>query len=89
VELWQNTGVLIRLAAAGDDNAIWAIMEPILRAGETYTLPRDTDKNAALAYWRAAEHEVFVAEENGTIVGTYFLRANQKGSGGTLQTVDT
>src|SRR6266478_3996439 len=74
--------MLIRPAAAGDDDAIWAIMEPILRDGETYTLPRDTDKKTALVYWQSAEHEVFVAEENGKIVGTYFLRANQKGGGG-------
>ena len=74
--------MLIRSAAAGDDDAIWAIMEPILRDGETYTLPRDTDKKTALAYWRSAEHEAFVAEENDGIVGTYFLRANQKGGGG-------
>jgi len=73
--------MLIRPAAAGDDDAIWAIMEPILRAGETYTLPRDMEKKTALAYWRSAEHEVFVAEENGEIVGTYFLQANQKGGG--------
>ena len=74
--------MLIRPAAAADDDAIWAIMEPILRDGETYTLPRDMDKTTALAYWRSAEHEVFVAEENGEIVGTYFLQANQKGGGG-------
>src|SRR5882762_3503399 len=61
--------MLIRRAAAGDDDAIWAIMEPILRDGETYTLPRDTDRKTALAYWRSAEHEDF-------------LRANQKGGGG-------
>jgi ribosomal protein S18 acetylase RimI-like enzyme len=74
--------MLIRPAAAGDEDAIWAIMEPIIRAGETYTLPRDMDKKTALAYWRSAEHEVFVVEENGEIVGTYFLQANQKGGGG-------
>jgi ribosomal protein S18 acetylase RimI-like enzyme len=73
--------MLIRPAAAGDDDAIWAIMQPILRDGETYTLPRDMDKKTALAYWQSADHEVFVAEENGKIVGTYFLRANQKGGG--------
>jgi GNAT superfamily N-acetyltransferase len=28
-----------------------------------------------------ADHEVFVAEEDGEIVGTYFLQANQKGGG--------
>jgi len=75
-------GMLIRPAAAVDDDAIWAIMQPIIRDGETYTLPRDMDKKTALAYWQSADHEVFVAEENGKIVGTYFLRANQKGGGG-------
>jgi ribosomal protein S18 acetylase RimI-like enzyme len=74
--------MLIRPAAAVDDDAIWAIMQPIIRDGETYTLPRDMSKTTGLAYWQSAEHEVFVAEENGKIVGTYFLRANQKGGGG-------
>jgi ribosomal protein S18 acetylase RimI-like enzyme len=73
--------MLIRRAASGDANAIWAIMEPIIRAGETYTLPRDTEKKTALAYWLSPEHEVFVAEENGEIAGTYFLQANQQGGG--------
>jgi ribosomal protein S18 acetylase RimI-like enzyme len=35
----------------------------------------------ALAYWMSPEHEVFVAEENDEVLGTYFLRANQKGGG--------
>ena len=74
--------MLIRPAADADSDAIWAIMEPIIRAGETYTLPRDMNKASALVYWLSAEHEVFVAEENGEIVGTYFLQANQQGGGG-------
>jgi len=73
--------MLIRPAVSGDANAIWAIMEPIIRAGETYTLARDMDKESALAYWLSAEREVFVAEDNGDIVGTYCLQANQKGGG--------
>ena len=73
--------MLIRPATAADKNAIWTIMEPILRAGETYTLPRDMDKASALAYWFSGEREVFVAEDNGSIVGTYSLQANQKGGG--------
>jgi L-amino acid N-acyltransferase YncA len=73
--------MLIRPAADGDANAIWTIMEPIIRAGETYCLPRDMDKDSALAYWLSTEHEVFVAEEHGEIIGTYCLQANQKGGG--------
>jgi len=73
--------MLIRPAGSGDANAIWAIMEPIIRAGETYTLPPDMDKESALAYWLSAEREVFVAEDNGELIGTYCLQANQQGGG--------
>jgi L-amino acid N-acyltransferase YncA len=71
----------IRAAKAGDSASIWKILEPILAAGETYTLPREMNRDEALAYWCAAGHDVFVAEEGGDMVGTYYLRANQGGGG--------
>lgn len=71
----------IRPAIAGDDDAIWAILEPVFRAGETYPIARDIGRAEALAYWRTPGHSVFVAQDNGAIVGTYYLRANQKGGG--------
>lgn len=71
----------VRAARAGDADAIWTILEPTIRAGDTYTLPREMSREAALAFWFASGHEVFVAEENGGLVGTYFLRANQAGGG--------
>jgi ribosomal protein S18 acetylase RimI-like enzyme len=71
----------IRPASPSDADAIWHILQPVFRAGETYTVPQDISRNAALAYWLSPDHEVFVAEETGTLVGTYFLRANQKGAG--------
>jgi ribosomal protein S18 acetylase RimI-like enzyme len=71
----------IRASSPLDAGTIWAILEPTIRAGETYTLPVDMSRDNALAYWMSPDHEVFVAEENGTVVGTYFLRANQRGGG--------
>jgi GNAT superfamily N-acetyltransferase len=35
----------------------------------------------ALAYWLGSDRETFVAEDDGEIVGTYFIRANQSGGG--------
>ena len=35
----------------------------------------------AIAYWMGPGREVFVAEQDGRVVGTYFLCANQKGGG--------
>ena len=73
--------MLIRRALASDEDAIWAILEPIIRAGETYTLPRNMSRDDALTHWLAPDHEVFVAEVNSKIVGTYILRANREGGG--------
>ena len=71
----------IRDAEASDDDAIWRVLEPMIRAGETYPLPHAMTKSEALGYWRAPVHEVFVAEDGGAIVGTYYLRANYQGGG--------
>jgi ribosomal protein S18 acetylase RimI-like enzyme len=71
----------IRLAETRDHEQIWSILEPVIRAGETYTLPRDFSREQALAYWFSDAHEVFVAEQSGATVGTYYLRANQAGGG--------
>jgi len=73
--------MLIREAVEKDADALWAMLEPTIRAGETYPLPRDMDRENALAYWLSPGYEVFVAEDQGEIVGTYFLKANQKGGG--------
>jgi len=71
----------IRLATPEDHDAIWSIVEPVIRAGETYTLPRDMSREDALSYWFAPGHEVFVAQDSHALLGTYFLQANQRGGG--------
>ena len=73
--------MLIRPATPEDAAAIWAIIEPVIRAGETLTLDRDMSERDALAYWFGADKESFVAEEGGVVLGTYYLRANQTGGG--------
>ncbi len=71
----------IRPARPHDRDAIWAILEPVLRGGDTYTQPRDISRDEALGYWLREDHEVFVAEDSERILGTYFLCANQAGGG--------
>ena len=71
----------IRSAGPGDEEAIWAILEPVIRDGQTYALPRDMSRAEAIAYWFASRHEVFVAESGGRLIGTYYLHPNQLGGG--------
>lgn len=73
--------LIIRLATPADAEAVWSIVEPILRAGETYALPRDWSRSDALALWFSTDHEVFVAEDEGLVIGTYYMQANQRGGG--------
>ncbi len=73
--------MLIRPALPSDAAAIWSIIGPTIRAGETYTLERDMSEPEALAYWMGADKETFVAEAGGAVLGTYYIRANQAGGG--------
>lgn len=72
----------VRPATISDNDGILAILEPVIRAGETYALPRDLSHDEMLAYWFSPQHKVFVSVAGGEIVGTYYLRANQRGGGG-------
>lgn len=60
---------------------MWAIIKPVIPAGETYTLDRDMTEQEALAYWCGSDKETFVAEGDGEILGTYYMRPNQAGGG--------
>lgn len=71
----------IRRADQADHAAIWRVIEPIIRAGEVFALPRDMNRSDALAFWAALGNTVFVAEVEGEVLGTYFLHANQQGGG--------
>lgn len=71
----------IRPATADDSASIWAILEPVIRAGEAYALDRDLSRDAALAGWLAADRASFVAARGDQVLGTYYLRANQSGGG--------
>lgn len=73
--------MLIRPALPADTEAVWQVLEPTIRSGETLPLATDLSREAALAYWFAPDHEVFVTEQVGTVVGTYILGANRQGGG--------
>ena len=74
--------MLIRPARTEDAAAIWSIIGPTIRAGETYALDRQMTEAEAVAYWLGPDKETFVAESDGAILGTYYIRQNQAGGGG-------
>ena len=71
----------IRVATQADHLQIWETLRPVIRAGETFALPRDMNAQDALSFWCSPDKTTFVAELDDQIVGTYYLRTNQLGGG--------
>ena len=79
-------GWTIRPATGTDWPAIWEILEPVVRAGETFTWDLDTTEQQARERWfKQSPGQTFVAagqgELEGVILGTGELHANQGGGG--------
>ena len=75
--------MLIRPYERHDWSRVWALLEPVFRAGETYAFPSDISEEDARLAWTSAPKEVFVAldETERRLLGTYYLRPNAEGPG--------
>ncbi len=71
----------IRLATESDRDSIWEVFHQVVAKGDTYTFSPAISRAGALDYWYRADTYTYVTEEEGKIVGTYILRANQSGAG--------
>jgi L-amino acid N-acyltransferase YncA len=71
----------IREAVGCDFGAIWPIFQEIVAAGETYAYSQDTSKEEAERLWMKIPRKTYVVEEEGKILGTYYIKTNQAGPG--------
>jgi len=71
----------IREAIDQDFDLIWPIFQEIASAGETYAYERSTSKDDAFNLWMKYPRKTFVFEENGEILGTYYIVTNHSGPG--------
>ena len=72
----------IRDAVAEDWPAIWPIVRTVVAAGETHCWPTDATEEAARAWWTGKpDGRVFVAVEDGAVLGTAELHPNQPAAG--------
>lgn len=81
--IYTSMTIAIREALPSDWPNIWAVLKPVFRAGETYSFAQDIMPEQARSAWMELPAKTFVGEdEDGEIVGTYYLKANQPGQGG-------
>ena len=68
--------IVIREANKTDFDAIWDIFRPIVKAGTTYAFNPHITKEDAFDLWMNKPRQTFIAEEEGHILGTYYINAN-------------
>lgn len=73
--------VNIRPATDEDKPAVWQIIKAVIAGGDTYTFAPETPEAEMISLWFSPEKHVYVAEDDGRVLGTYWLRANQPGLG--------
>jgi ribosomal protein S18 acetylase RimI-like enzyme len=71
----------IRTATESDKPAIWKIIESVIATGDTYVFDPNSTEDEMIPYWFAPDKYVYVAEDDGEVVGTFWLKANQPGLG--------
>ncbi|MGB0539000.1 MAG: GNAT family N-acetyltransferase [Paracoccaceae bacterium] len=73
--------IKITPATSADEERIWALLQPVFSAGDTYAIDPLIDREAAIAYWMEADKTAFILRIEGQAVGTYYIRPNQPGGG--------
>ncbi|GGL64359.1 GNAT family N-acetyltransferase [Wenxinia marina] len=74
--------VTVRPATDADWPAIWAIVEPVVRAGEAYTVDPGMGEAEAKDFWCGPPStHVTVAEVDGRVLGTAHMGPNRAGPG--------
>ena len=72
-----TTPLQIRPLEPGDWPAVWALLEPVFRAGETFPHdPAITESEAQLAWVEQSQAVMVAVDGAGAVVGTYYLRPN-------------
>ncbi len=71
--------MILRKAVRDDFDCLWTVLEPVFRAGDTYAIDPNISRGDALTYW--TKHHCYVAERDGNLLGTFYIRPNQQGGG--------
>ncbi|MBX7053622.1 MAG: GNAT family N-acetyltransferase [Pyrinomonadaceae bacterium] len=71
----------IREANESDKPAIWQIIKAVIAGGDTYVFSPDTTEDEMMAFWFTPDKHNYVAVNDGEVVATFWLRANNPGLG--------
>ena len=71
----------VRKPQDDDRPAIWNIIREVIAGGDTYVFHPDSSEDEMLGYWLGNDKHTYVAELDGCVVATFWIKANQPGLG--------
>ena len=71
----------IRPLTEADFDQVWPIILEVVQAQETYAFDPEMDRDAAWRLWAELPTATYVAEQDGQILGSYYLKPNAAGPG--------
>ncbi|TQM93218.1 acetyltransferase (GNAT) family protein [Roseinatronobacter monicus] len=76
-----NDSIHIRPIKDAEYPSLWAMLEPVFRAGDTYAIDPAISRADALDWWCKGTHRAFVATVEDKVLGSYYICPNQQGGG--------
>ena len=73
--------MIIRPYKESDWPGVWSILEPVFQSGDTYPFPTGISEDDANQVWINTPQQVYITEEGGKVVGSYYIKHNQPGQG--------
>jgi len=77
----RNGQITIGRAKGEDFEMIWPILREVIERGDTFAYDPATTKEEGRTLWMETPLATYVAEVDGVVAGSYFLRRNQPGRG--------
>lgn len=73
--------MIIRPIVEDDFEQLWPIMQTVVQAQDSYAYDPQMERQTAWQLWVEQPRATFVAEQDGKILGSYYLKANAAGPG--------
>ncbi|MDK2594295.1 GNAT family N-acetyltransferase [Pseudoalteromonas obscura] len=70
---------MIRAMTKQDFREFWPVFKDVILQQETYAFDPQMDENRAYQIWCEEPIKAFVYEDNGQVMGSYYLKANAMG----------
>ncbi|MBY5991315.1 GNAT family N-acetyltransferase [Ferrimonas balearica] len=71
----------LREATDADWDALWPLFHAIVHRGDTYAIDPNISKADGQRLWLTQPLKTFLVEDEGQLLGTYYLKTNQPGPG--------